>query len=178
MNLRSIQMVLMLACMSITASAAEWRTFGDPEGIFSFEAPEAVQVTRQAGTRPDGIAVDTTLYGYRADQPGQLGCGIALTEFGGGIALAEDTPQTMAESFKAQLQTLQVQPDVDAEINVDGRIGRRFEFKDLKGNGVGFRWFVVRNRLFQLTCTTPPNASANDAAEVARVTSSLHFLAR
>jgi hypothetical protein len=175
---RSSKLVFVLIFMSVGASAAEWRAFNHPEGLFSFEAPEAVQVTRQTATRPDGIAVETALYAYRADRAGQTGCGIGLTEFGGGIALAEDTAQSTAAVFKAQLQTLKVQPEIDAEIAVDGRMGWRLEFKDLKGNGVALRLFVIENRLFQLTCTTSPAASPDDTAEVARVTSSLHFPSR
>ena len=178
MSKGSFRTVLVLISISVSASAAEWRTFSDTEGSFSFEAPEAVQVTQQAGNRPDGIAMEMTSYAYRPDRPGQTGCGIGVTEFGGGVAIAEDAPQATVEAVKAQLQTLKIQPDVDAEITVDGRIGRRLEFKDLRGNGVAIRLFVIRNRLFQLTCTTAPNASVDDTVEVTRVTNSLHFLTR
>src|SRR5688500_12903854 len=130
MSRGSFQTVLVLISISVSASAAEWRTFSDTEGSFSFEAPEAVQVTQQAGNRPDGIAVEATLYAYRGERPGQTGCGIAVTEFGGGVALAEDAPQATVEAVKAQLQALKIQADVDGEIAVDGRIGRRFEFTD------------------------------------------------
>jgi hypothetical protein len=178
MNGRCILVVLVLAILPIASSAAEWRNFSDPDGIFSFEVPEQVRVTRQAGTRPDGTALQTTLYGYGADRPGQLGCALAVTDYGEGITLPENTPETIATIFKSQLQALNVQPDIDTGITLDNHSGRHLEFKDLKGNGIAFRWFVVRNRLFHLTCTTPSNASTAETAEVARVASSLRFLAR
>jgi hypothetical protein len=163
--------------LSVSASAAEWRTFNDPEGTFSFEAPDVVQTMQQAGTRPDGIAAKITLYTYGSNLPGLAACGLTSTEFVG-ATLPENAPQSTAVAFKAQLQAVKVQPDVDADITVDGRAGRRFEFKDLKGNGVAIRWFAIKNRLLQLTCTTAPNASADDMAEVTRVVGSLHFMAR
>jgi len=171
-------LMLMMAFIPINAMAADWRTFTDPEGIFSFDAPLDVHVARQAGTRPDGITMQTRVFSYGANKPGELACAVTETEYGSSVDLAEDTPKTMAATIKSQLQTLHVQADVDTPVTVDGRNGWRLEFKDLKGNGVAFRWFVVRNRLFQLICTTPPNASAAEKEETAQVANSFRFLAR
>ena len=80
MDQRCIPVVLVLAILPIASSAAEWRNFSDPYQIFSFEVPEQVRVTRQAGMRRDGTALRTTLYGYGAETPGQLGCALAVTD--------------------------------------------------------------------------------------------------
>lgn len=163
--------------MPLTTVAPQWRTFNDPEGLFSFETPDEVHVTHQTGTRPDGTATQTTLFAYGSTKPGALGCAVSETEFGGPVVLAESVLETVALTFKSQLQAQHVQPDVDTAIVTGNRNGRRFEFKDLKGNGVSIRWFVVKNRLFQLICTTPADSSMAALSEIERVISSFRFLA-
>jgi hypothetical protein len=171
--------LLTLAALAVATSclaADAWKTFRDPAGIFSFEAPGPIRTERASRTMSDGATMQATVYEYGYSAPGEFTCAVGDFTFPNGRPVGPNWPAEMATQMRSDLKLGGVKPDADAAVPLKELMGWRITYKDGKGNQMSYRWFAAKNRLFEILCSLPPNATRAESATAERIADSFRVL--
>ena len=169
-------MAAILCCLPATA-APQWRNFTDPDRIFSFDAPAAVQRVAFNGNSPTGAALATFTYAYGDPNVVKDTCQITISAYDGGRPLmGGETPEGFAAQIRSAFGVSGTRPATDTAIVLNGRKGWQLNQPMPTGDIFSFRWFDVNDRLFQFGCMTSWSATPAIKADIQRMEKSLRLL--
>jgi hypothetical protein len=155
---------------------AGWVTFSDPDGLFSFEAPQVVQTIPFTSHSSKAALIKYIRYRYYDDPSPQNKCEIDTSKFNG--LLPEKFAFMEADSFKSGMRVAGLKADTDMQITLDGVSGWKLEFKNANGGSTSIQWFALKNSLVEIACEIEPTASESQIAETRRVASSFQLRAQ
>lgn len=163
--MRVIAAAVLCSLFAVSALAADWSGFRDPNGVFSVAFPGSPSVANTQTMTADGKAVP--LSGYSLNS-GSAVLAVIDSNFSG---YKVDAAAAVA-SASAAVKSNAVQTESDTPVNLDGQGGRALVVIGRDGNRVMYRLFFLHGHLYQVTATAPANAAQDDSE---RFINSFHF---